>query len=146
MSMTISRALDGCIPPPSHPITDQFSGNITLAEDPGGRGNPWFVTVKHGTPSGFNICFHGLLTPGSSAGFSFSITAMPGQSFGVQATAHLPQEDMNTGAGGSAVMRPNCAPPPPGGGSGPGSGGSGSSSGGGGGGGSGSAGSYVPPA
>ena len=40
LSMEISRALDGCIPPPAHPITDQFAGNITLAQDQGGRGNP----------------------------------------------------------------------------------------------------------
>lgn len=129
-------------------ITDSFSVNVTLGPDPFARpGELWFMTLKHGSPLGFKIAWHGTLAAGDAAGAAFSITASPGQSFTVQATAHLPHVNLNTSGGGSAVMRPKCGPPGPSpGGSGSGSGGSGGSGGGGGaGGGRGSSGSFVPP-
>ena len=128
----------GYMPNPAN-ITDSFTVNVKLDNDPDARpGELWFLTIKHGSPQGFVIDFSGTIKAGDNTGAAFSITAQAGQSFGVQANAHLPHVNLNASAGGSADMRPNCDPP--GGGRGRGRG-SGSGSGGGGR----SGGSYVPP-
>lgn len=131
----------GYFPNPAN-ITDSFSVNVKLDHDPAARaGELWFLTIKHGTPRGFVVDFNGTIKPGDDTGTTFHITAQPGQSFGVQANAHLPHVNLNASAGGNAAMRSHCGPPGGGGGRGR---GSGSGRGGGGGGGR-SGGSYVPP-
>ena len=143
---------DACIPllsdggggsfPNPDDITDSFIVNVKLDLDPNARpGELWFLTIKHGTPKGFVVDFHGNIAAGDNTGTAFSITGKAGQSFGVQATAHLPHVNLNASAGGSADMRKDCDPPrrdPDPRRSGPGRGGRGGSGGR-------SGGSYVPP-
>ena len=154
MTCEVSRVSgNSCVPllsdggggtmPNSEPITDSFTVHVHLDADPDARpGEVWFCDIKHGSPQGFVVDYHGTIVPGGNADAAFSIKAQAGQSFGVQATAHLPHVNLNASAGGSADMRVNCDPPRPPTGprrSGPGRSGGGSGSGGR------SGGSYVPP-
>ena len=111
---------DNCIPlgpndaPMGDDITDSFIGNVKLGADPQGRaGELWFLTVTHGSPKGLVKDFHGTVKAGDNTGIAFSITAKPGQSFGVQGTAHLPKVGFNAQGNASALMRNDCPPKPP---------------------------------
>lgn len=110
---------DACVPlgpndaPMGDDITDSFTGIVKLGADPQGRaGELWFLTVTHGTPKGTTTDYHGTVAAGDATSVAFSITAKPGQTFGVQASAHLPHVALNSQGNGSAAMRKDCAPKP----------------------------------
>ena len=58
------------------PATEAFVGNIYVSSAPG---DLFFLTITHGSPSGFQVVYHGTIGSGQSKDFGFNITALPAE-------------------------------------------------------------------
>jgi len=58
------------------PATEAFGGSIYVSSAPG---DLFFLTITHGSPTGFQVAYHGTIGSGQSKDFTFNITALPAE-------------------------------------------------------------------
>jgi hypothetical protein len=105
-----------CVPlredetPNPNPVTDDFTVDVSLADQTGYTGQQFFYSVRWGCAGKSDICLHGIITVGGTQSGAFTVTNGPrGADVRVMATANLPNSSLTTQGSDSSAMRDtNC--------------------------------------